>query len=315
MAQKKRSSSAGIARTNYGIFAVAVAVYCLGIFLAPVRENSYDLSVVESRLLSLTLVIPIVVIWALAVFGAVRFKQYADKIKHDTDGRALNVIANGLLLLAFGSIAGSLFGLLRNYTEYTSTDYQILAILSSYWSVLLLVTVFATMYVGSKRLLEMQQVTTRDIMTRRSLYTMLFITTLTVIYTALLFTNGYRNSTPDPTKYSSFYMNDVQLLLTIAIPTAIAWFVGAQAIVNLQLYSQIVKGSIYRRTFGLLSKGLSAVLLFYVLISVLTALSGLFAGISLAYLLVLVYVILLAYGVGFAVIARAAKKLSLIEEV
>jgi len=110
-------------------------------------------------------------------------------------------------------------------------------------------------------------------------------------------------------------LHDGALLFTMVLPTVIIWTIAGQAIINLYAYQKNVQGSTYRRIYKLLSVGLATVLAFYVLITMLTTLSGFLSGSRLAVVLTFLYIIIIAYGAGFVVIAQGARKLRLLEEV
>src|SRR5215471_7600512 len=79
------------------VYAMLAGVSGLSIYLAalPLPTNISGPNLV----IRLSLMLPAVIVWFILVIGTVRFKQYAFLIKNESDGKSLDGIANGLLLL------------------------------------------------------------------------------------------------------------------------------------------------------------------------------------------------------------------------
>lgn len=313
--REKSHRSQNVARQAYGLLFGLTAIYIYGLLRAPIPANDYHLSNVSFRLLDLSLALIIIVIWYIGVFGAVRFKQYAMSIMEYEDGSALNIVANGLMLLSFGLVITSDFGELRAFQPVGMHAYRALTIEMNYLSMLLLATVFVIIYVGALRLLATLKSNLAVTVVTKRLYAGLLVNILSAIYLAALFTDTYRSSTTDATKHPSFFLNDTWLLFTLAIPTVLTWMIGSQAIVSLYAYQQNVAGTTYRKIFRLLMIGLGIVLSFYIVLTVLTSLSQLLVGASLQTVLIFLYIVLAVYAAGFVAIAQGARKLKQLEEV
>jgi|GEM_PF-2481534 len=313
--QPETSKSKRISRVSYSVFAVLASIYTYLMVSAPIRSNNYHLSATAIRVLDATIILPIFIVWFLAIFAGVRFKQYALKLEGYDDALPSNTLADGLLTLGFGSILTSIFSLVRSYYALNSQAYQTLTVLSNYLSLALIGTVFVVVYIGSKELLALLKSSPAVALVRQRLVASMVSTGLAVVYTAAVFTDDYRTTTSNPLTHASFYLHDGALLFTMVLPTVIIWTIAGQAIINLYAYQKNVQGSTYRRIYKLLSIGLATVLAFYVLITMLTTLSGFLSGSSLAVVLAFLYIIIIAYGAGFVVIAQGARKLRRLEEV
>jgi hypothetical protein len=103
------------------------------------------------------------------------------------------------------------------------------------------------------------------------------------------------------------------LLFTLIMPYILAWFLGILAIVNLAKYSRQVKGSLYRQALENLVKGIGAVIFFTIIYQVFVFAVRYLTNISLGAALLLVYCILVLYGLGFVFVRKGAKKLMLLE--
>lgn len=94
----------------------------------------------------------------------------------------------------------------------------------------------------------------------------------------------------------------------------IGWAVGIRASFEIWEYKKRVKGTIYKKAFSRLVAGLFSVIGFAVILQMLISLSTYFVEISLATTLLIIYVIILLYGLGFLIISSGARMLSAIEE-
>ena len=305
------SKSKRTANSYYPLLAVLAIAYVALSLLSPVKPNHFNLTDIQVRLLQLTFVVPILVIWFLIIFGGVRFKNYALLIKGSDEARGTNLVANSLLLIGFGGIAVSIFNLGRNFIGAQFTEEFTIA--HNLFNVLVQVTSYGLLYFGSTHLLKSIGVKGAD--ARKSIYPQLTMAVAIAAYSALMFLNPYRNSTPDPATYNSFYLPDGLLLVLVVIPYVLSWSLAVGALVNLRTFAAEVKGFVYREAIRRLVMGMTIVVSFAIALAMLSTLSGLFADSSLKFVLGFIYVILLLYAAGFLVIASGARKLARIEEV
>jgi hypothetical protein len=136
-----------------------------------------------------------------------------------------------------------------------------------------------------------------------------------IVYLRVLLGYPYNNSTPDPAKYSSFYLPDWLIVSTLALPYLIGWGLGIKAAMNIVAYRRYVKGIIYKAALNRFVLGIFLVIGFAIILQLLVAFSTYFARASLSSILLVVYLIILLYSLGFLVIASGSKKLKAIERV
>lgn len=310
MARKKRDH----AKRYYWILAIGVVSYLLLTYFAPIRMGRFELSVTQIRLIQVSFVIPIITIWFAAFYGAIKFKHYSHSIIKSPDGKALNQVSNGLLLLATSLIIGSLFSSLRSYIEITDVDsLKLFTIINNYLQIGLPLMAFLVMFGGSQKLLDLINLKRPK---ASSAALVLAGSILVVALYALFFLNNeYRNATPDPARYASYYLPDLALMLTVWTPIVIYWGVSLFVVLDLRAYVQLVKGTIYKEAMSRLVRGIIAVTLFSVSLQFLSTAGSIFANIGLEALLGIIYLILIAYAAGYLYIASGAKKLTKIEEV
>jgi hypothetical protein len=70
-------------------------LFVLGVCLAWLSFRKPD----ELLWIRISIVVPELIIWLIALVGVLRFKQYAYKIRSTPDGKSFNLIANSLLWL------------------------------------------------------------------------------------------------------------------------------------------------------------------------------------------------------------------------
>jgi hypothetical protein len=136
-----------------------------------------------------------------------------------------------------------------------------------------------------------------------------------VVYVIVIHGYNYRNNTPDPGKYSSFYLPDGMIFFSLALPYLIGWALGIKSALNIWSYMRDVKGTIYKAALRRLVVGLLLVLAFAVIIQLFVAFSTYFAKSGLAALLLIVYLLILFYSFGYLIIASGTKNLNKIEKV
>lgn len=308
-----RSSESKSSVSKYYLYtALLTGVYCLLTFFSPIDPASqarFNLSVFQLRLLQLSIVVPIVAIWFTATYGAAKFKAYAEKIKDAPDGKALNQVANGLLVLVYVSLVGSsLFSSLSSYARAAGMRVPF-TITNRYVSLTLGLIAFTGLFMASTHVLKVVKAKQKA----GGLLAFVGVGSLAYIYAQM--TYPYRNSTPDPQKYSSSYLPDPLIIATILLPTIASWVLGALAAANITAYKEKSKGIIYKQALTSLSRGIIFIIFFSISLQLLTGLSEYFSTLGLQGILVLLYAILVLYAVGWVIIARGASKLTKIEEV
>lgn len=298
------------------LFAGSVA-YAFITLSGPINSNRYNLSLTQIRSLQLTLVIPIILIWCAAFYGAVRFKRYASTIQESPDGKALSIVSNGLLVLSYGLVTQSLFSSLRPRFIANDGNIQGLTIFSNYLNLAFPLIAFSTMLYGANRLIKLQLSHHKE--TQTSTFsiaaTVISIAALATLFTYSMFHNPYRNSTPDVTKANSYFLPDGMLWLTIVLPSIVLWTVGILTAMSVRWYAQRAKGIIYKKALHRLVQGLTMVVFFSISMSLLTTIGPSLSGLKLSGLLALIYVIIIFYAVSYLLIASGAKKLAKIEEI
>lgn len=275
----------------------------------PQSLEKYQLTQSGARLLNLSFVIPLFIVYASAFYGFLRFHDYAGSVKKSKESPALYNLAYGLMVLAFSLPIQSILGSLFSYVKYRHQD--LVPFVTVFREYLALVLASVALYLiarGAQGLFDTLKKDKKVLL--HPYYALLGPIVLASVYTWFL-TAKVSSATGEP----SHYLPEWMIILTLSIPYIFVWCVGIRAALQLRLYRDGVKGVIYKRAFDHLSKGIGVVVLISITIQFITTLSAALSRLSLAPLLLVVYFLVALYAVGYGFVARGAKKLKQIEEV
>lgn len=301
-------------RVSVYIFLLLMVAYGLTVLLIPPSPESlarYNLTETKARLINLSVVIPLLLIWLTALYGFSSLKKYADSIERAKEGNAFTLLANGLMVLAFSLPINSLAGILVRYIRDNHGDYIEFATISrNYLSLLLYLIGYTIIAIGAARLVKEFKAGTTQVALAQGKIAPILIT-LSALF-AWLITSKPFNQGVDERVY---YLPSWLLVATIVIPYLLAWRAGMLGTYYLYTFYKNVKGSIYKNAFIDLARGIGVVVFVSILIQFITTSSTQLSRLKLTPVLGLVYFLLLLYAVGFGLVARGAKKLKRIEEV
>jgi hypothetical protein len=301
----------------YVLLAVLALTYVSIMLLIPPDPKTlerYHLTPLTSKLINLTIVIPFVVIWGIAMYGVVQLKKYTLHIIKSTDGKALHTVANGLLILALSlPVSGITSGML-NYTasQQDSMSLSIMTIIRNYLNLGLFIAAFLLIWNGAKALvahLKQKPSNTIDI------FASLTIVILGAVYSYLALTNPNKVVPSETTGRALYYLSDPAILLTIIIPYVLAWYIGLKSALYINYYREKVSGVLYKQFLKFLALGITFVVLASIATQFISAVSAGIVNLKLLPLLMLVYVLVAVIAVGYIFIAMGAKRLKKIEEV
>lgn len=244
-------------------------------------------------------------IWWIALRAARDFMGYIQEIKTSTDGRGMSDIAWALMWLIVYIVLVPLTTTLAEVTQHHHYN-SLLVFLHNHLPVLAMILAVGYLYRGSRRLVAL---------TGRPLNrTWLILTTGLYLIVAGLFIWHFLDAAPhifEGAPIVRFVLPLRVLMFTYALPHVVAWFVGVMAIFNLWHYSTQVEGSIYRRLFSNLYRGIFLVFagtfIAQLLIASTVTLSSFNAGAAI------VYVVLLTATVGYVLIYKGVNQLVKVE--
>lgn len=270
--------------------------------------EKYQIDQAQSRLLSLTIIVPIVLIYLTALYGFIRFKRYSASIQDTNEGRPFEWITRGLTVLVFSLPALSVVSSLLTYTSFRYPDLlPTITIARNYLSLILPLTAFTLLEKGARGLYQTLKRTKSH---SDPLLSPVVIIVLSVVFTWLVTTRqeGVSGET-------AYYLPTWLIITTLAIPFLYTWCKGIMAAFYLFIYKNRVKGTIYRSAIAYLSMGLGTILFSSISIQALTTVSARLNRLNLTPILIIIYILVGLYAVGYGLVAHGAKQLKKIEEV
>lgn len=291
---------------------ILTIVYLVVTFATPVDQatlHRYHVSSGSVEVLLLTITLPYIVIWYMALIGYLRLRDYTQAIKDTKDGAALGRISMGILWLTLWLPVAAVVSALTSYYyhKHPAATAQMVW-LNNYAGILLLFPAFWFCYDGSRKLVRLVRQPERMLLVGAVAYII-----FAVLYTFLTLHDSSRRVPSHGVTVASYYLQDWLIVTTIIIPRLVEWLLGFQAAYNLYVYQTKVKGTIYKEALSRLSVGLSSIVVIIIILRCLQSLSGQLNKESLGILLLLIYVLLILIAVGYALIARGAKNLKRIE--
>lgn len=270
------------------------------------RVNNFHLSDTTFYLVQLSIILPVLVIWLIAIYGAVSFKSYARLIKDSRDGKALDLVTNGLILLVASFILQTVLGVFPRFAVGTAW-LNPLVFLRNHLPMLFSLASAIFICVGSYRLASIVKARAY----RRELYAVLGIYVVAAGWLANFFfthiSHSMNNGIPN------FSLPGQWPFYTIAVPYLLIWLLGIISVLNISTYIRNVRGAIYRAALRYLAAGLMSVNTFAMALQILTFTNSAFLRLNFGLILTLVYMILALYAAGFSLVAAGARKLVRIE--
>lgn len=294
------------------VFLALLATYIVLAFILPTDPQSlskYGLTQLSAKLLNLSIVIPIALIYLSALYGFIHVDNYANKILDSKEGLHFKKLASGLAVLAFSLPVTSIIGSLRSYARHALPDLVPSVTIVRNYVVLAFVLIGMLLIAkGAQGLYNTLKRRTTNVQ-QLSLYGILGPVLLASIYTWLIIAQGTKTPGDEP-----YYLPDWLLVTTIVVPYVVAWCVGIWAAIHLHRYQDGVKGVIYKRAINYIATGIAVIVLVAVLVQGITSLAGALSRLDLTPVLAIVYFLIVLYAVGYGLVAYGAKKLKQIEE-
>lgn len=298
----------GLEKKARTIVVVCWVVYAVLSFMSPrSTSRSFNLPGWETVLLQLTILVPLYFIWTTAINGAVTFKHYAHIIKGGREAPGISQIANGLFWLVGYAYLVFLTSVIVPYFVH-SPLLGTAVIIKNHLPAWIALIAFYLIYQGSARLRDVAQFTTWSRVTPwLAVAFALFAGAFTMAFAYSPVDMANRGGIP------AYSAPPNVLLFTLVLPSLATWFMGILATVNIIKYATFVKGFIYKLALRRLVWGIWSVLFFAVVLQGLIMMAPFLNSLGLGVLLLIIYAILILYGLGFMLIRSGARKLTRIE--
>jgi hypothetical protein len=302
----KRQINAFIA---YTILALLYVVINFVMPISHATETAYHLNNTQYRMLTFSLILPLLGIWFAAFYGYAKLSIYVAVLKNTAEGKGFAAITTGVMWLAWGlPIAAIISALLGGIAVHAPQLHDAFVIINNYVNLAVTLAAFTFISRGTRRLTEISNLHP----SRRGVQgLMLGFISLGVLYCYLTI----RSIETHMPSQNPYHMPMWLILLTIIVPYLYAWFMGLFSAYEISLYSKNMKGVLYKQALGLLAVGISAAIISSIIIQYVSSISPHLAGFALGYIVMIIYLLLLVYSVGYILIAIGANKLRKIEEV
>lgn len=247
-----------------------------------------------------------IIVWAAAFYGYRRLAAYADVVASNREGKAFGYLARALAWLAWGlPICANLNAVLGGISHENPGFLSTALIISHYFALIIALFAFSAMADGARELADISGKLPRKPVIR---LLMLIVITMSVVFTYVTVHAVTQHSNP-------YHLPVWLILFTIIIPYLYAWLMGLVAAFQISMYRQSVQGLLYKRALSLVASGTALVIVGAISFQYITVSNGYLRRIHLNGSLLLIYLVLLIYGLGFLLIARGAERLRKIEEI
>lgn len=298
------------------LFSVLYVLQTLLVKPDPASLSRYHITATQARELSLTIIIPYIIIWAIAVAGFLRLDRYSRMIAGSRDGQAFARITTGVLWLSLGLPVTTVLGSFISHQAAASPGSAAALIrLNNYVDVLIVVIAMIAIYQGSRILLSF--VRSKDIASANQPFlvaNLLFIT-FSAFYVMLVLHDPARQLPADGVRIATYYQPDWLIVSTIVVPRLLSWYLGVRAALNIALYRRKVKGSLYKLSLRSLAAGVAGITVGFIVLRGLQTISVTLSHWGIGLLLLLIYGLLIVISIGYIFIARGAKSLQRLEEI
>jgi hypothetical protein len=290
------------------ILLITVCVLSLVLPPDPQTLKTLHISSTTYKIVVIFLLLPEALLWYAIFFAFAKIHEYSQLVKGSNEGRAFQRISLGMGALAFGLIIPSIISpILNAIVAHDSAFRPSATIINHYISLLVALISFSLLNSGSYKLIESGRSIKRSSLAGTRLFAASFII-LAVLYSyTTLHTRRIENN--------AYYMSLYPLMITIIMPYLYAWFEGLVSAYNFRLYSQSVKGLLYKQAFFQLSVGLLITVIGFIIVQFITSTFGARTNKTLGFILVILYILLAILLAGLSLIALGTKKLKKIEEV
>lgn len=264
-------------------------------------------------LIRISVIVPYLLTWELATHALLRLRSYANALGDTHEAKGFYFFFRGIAILLAGMITVAILPTIRGILRSNDHPIEVITIIINYAYVVPYLLAFWSFYLGARELnYRIHQKTP----SKTYILPGILLTTFAYLWLDLIFTNPLRSNSTTSGMPATYYLRDSLIILTIVIPSFIAWILGYLGVLHLKNYGQRVKGVIYRSALGSFVKGVSGVIIGSILLQgVLSLGTTRLLQLGLTKLLLIVYIFLIIQALGFFFIALGSYRLTKIESV
>lgn len=297
------------------LYVLLAAVYIfLILFTRPSNSllTMFQLTSSQAKTLSLLLAIPFLSIWILALWAYSGMRSYADTIQRGNEGRAFDYLSRGLLVTVLFLPASNILSEITMNVQASHPSIFILILLgTSIITAVAILAAFAFTYLGSAQLLRFVQPPPQSDFLLTSI---LFVALVGLYIILIIHPAGTRPMTYSVLTFPT-YGSSLLYDITVILPRVIGWFIGILAVLNFYKFRTKVHGVFYRAAFQNVANGNAVIILGAIVFRWAQDLLARGGSTDLRLSLLLNYLVLIVYGIGFALLGNGAQQLHKIEKV
>ncbi|MDQ3094085.1 MAG: hypothetical protein M3Q70_02825, partial [bacterium] len=230
----------------YVVFVVIYAALTLLPAPDPEAIIRYNLTPLSLRLLQMTIIIPVALIWYTALYGYSKLGIYNNLIKGTKDGIPVSNITKGIGFLTLSLPITSILGqILELWSRSNLTFTEEAVIITNYLNMVLPIAAFIFISNGASGLVHLAR--------KRTSLKLANLTVLCGMFLGVAY--FYLLIRAPGTIYESYYLPLGTVLFTLVLPYMFMWFLGLRAAGEIYLFSQKSAGVIYREAWRRLAIG------------------------------------------------------------
>jgi hypothetical protein len=289
-------------------------VYLTLVLLLPASTLSlkeYGWSAAEYHVIFMLIAIPMIATWFAAFYGYHWIRLYARSLHKTESGNSYRQLANGVGWLALSIPVPSIISLILNSIGNNHPGFQPASIIiTNYIALLLPLIAFGIIGNAARQLTNAADIKISLAGARSVIF--MFVT-LGVMFCYLVFQH-FDFSSPGSTD-NPYYLPVWLMLTTLIVPYLYAWFVGLLAAYEISVLATKTRGVLFSQALRLFVFGLVTVIGSSIVLQYIGSAAPRTGHLQLNSRLLLTYVVRIAAGIGFLLIAAGARKLRKIEEV
>lgn len=296
-------------------------VYLVGVYNTPNEtvKAAFDITERTAVMLRFTIAIPYLLMWLAIAYAFVKLLTYSNIIQKSKEMLSFRHFAYGTATLLGGLILTAILSGFSFIVENNS--YSVLGIglepmfdtLVKYGHTFPYVVAFGFFFFATNKLRADEKI---GFNARRFSALAIPIIGLAYVWLEVIFSGSIHGILASSQAEPTFQLRESVLVLTIIVPSLLAWFFAIGAVTNMRSYQEQIHGVIYKKALQYFVVGLTGMTLGSILLQALHSIgTEQLIGLSLSQLLSVIYFFLAIQAFGFIFMALGAKQLTKIETV
>jgi hypothetical protein len=265
----------------------------------------YHLGVIGLRIIYATFIVILAAIWYIGFYGYEKLQSYSRLIAGGKDHKPVAWLKKGIFVIALWlPVSSVISSILKYIASHHVAMLPAITIIDNYISLLLPLIAFFLLSKGARGL--------SDLTRQRPTFGATNLLTAAVIYLGLI---DYHLVISTHDRAAVYHMSLWFILTTLVAPYIYMWYIGIMTTYEIYQYRLKVQGIVYRSSWTLLSLGIGWLIVTSIGLQYLTTITNRLTHVSIYWLLIIIYALLLVLSIGFILIAAGTRKLRRIEEV